>query len=795
MVGRHDFQPAEGVVVVAYYSRLMTRFATAAIACLPVVALVACGDDDDDTAGEGYIPDYADGGLFDTGASTDTGSSTTTDGGGTTGDTTEPTTDSASDTDTTGGNTETDGATNTDSDETGDGTTGETEEMVERRYTYRAIGGVSMGGIAGINIGFRYHDKLDFITSNGGYADFFYFLDMFRRQQIGGFSECRSTDVDQRIAELIANPDGDCGNQPGQYQFEHPNSFNRWFFQDSGGSFDRDSYIELLQDISLAMGNPFYYNPESPYLPPGLTQDFLKKTPAEKCVNPAKVDGLINLEFNPTGAFQAITFCDGETGNERDPSTLGVYDPTKPHNRPVDIALAVDYNGNGIRDFGEPIAYNYRERFSDVGCSAQDAPAGATTGTYDYLTNPTGTAKNWVWDDCEPFDDNGLDGVPNTGDYGEGNGRFDYAPGYINWLVHTPRTYASLYLASRVKAAYDALDADDKKRVFFGSAPITGMTDADLARVDVILDGGIRDMFNAATTVSQLFGTLETRDPRSQIYDNFTAAGATQVKTDEFGKFGDPFPPLVPNTNENSYTFDKVDWGTKGKNAGIRYGNWDASQGDIDNQDGMHVGTASQAIFRFDTTFAFVSARWPNGNWAKAKQDFSTVKIDDKFFSKALKAERSFVISLPPGYNDPANASVRYPVMIYMHGYGQEPGDLAATGLIYNTRMSSGQMQKFIIAYADGQCCFSNPDTDEVDCIGDKPHPAPWKRECNRGSFYVDAADRTNTPGRGYEQSIFELFEYIDSKYRTKQAETVMVPKSLGTVPDQRIANGGVVKK
>ena len=78
-------------------------------------------------------------------------------------------------------------------------------------------------------------------------------------------------------------------------------------------------------------------------------------------------------------------------------ANAGVHDPCYPYTRPMGIVLAVDINGNGVRDYGEPIVANAHERFQDTGvdgCSdpMEDGKGGCVTdpskSPYDANTNP-----------------------------------------------------------------------------------------------------------------------------------------------------------------------------------------------------------------------------------------------------------------------------------------------------------------------------------------------------------------------------------------------------------------------
>ena len=103
---------------------------------------------------------------------------------------------------------------------------------------------------------------------------------------------------------------------------------------------------------------------------------------------------------------------------------------------------AVDINGNGVRDQGEPVIRNGREPFRDFGLdgvpNADEVSADGTAydevmnpdpagDDFDYQYNPTGTENNWSRDSidddpcraagagmAEAFQDVGIDGVTGT---------------------------------------------------------------------------------------------------------------------------------------------------------------------------------------------------------------------------------------------------------------------------------------------------------------------------------------------------------------------------------------------
>lgn len=114
--------------------------------------------------------------------------------------------------------------------------------------------------------------------------------------------------------------------------------------------------------------------------------------------------------------------------------------------------------------------------------------------------------------------------------------------------------------------------------------------------------------------------------------------------------------------------------------------------------------------------------------------------------------DRTYLILLPPGYNEPENANRRYPVVYINHGYGQTPSDLAATVLILGGFMASGNLQKMIIVYPDGRCYLG---------------------ECERANWYVNHPGIDNVSRFRYEDSVLELIRVIDQRFRTKPEATL----------------------
>ena len=711
---------------------------------------------------------------------------------------------------------------------------------VVRHYTYRAISGVSMGASAATFLGSRHPEMFDAIGSLGGYINLSYMLHMIKFRKMSGF--CPMQQILDNLADINdpnKNPNIFCGpvkadiTYPFNGQellYEHTEDYNHWFYFDSGGEFDRDDHIQIFGDLAMGMGNPGSYNPDVPFLPAGITRDqFLAwKADPDKC----KPDHTIvidtppyncNREYNPDCTYPLIMYCDGEEPvgcyvdadhpngdptkcgkNNPDYSKLkGVYDPyyAGGHNNPMIVMVAVDYNKNGMRDYGEPVIANMSERFDDTGvdgcfdaiedgkggcCKDADFAAGTCSRPYDpatnpdpnhdnfhWLNNPTGTEGNWLYDEGEPFDDFGLDGVKADAakgipaDYGEGNGKFDYSPNLQRFLEHD---------------------------IVYNLRNVLKKDPAALDRLDIYIDGGIRDIFNSAVHSINSIGPLG-------------AMGMSFKRYDDFWGYQTSLLPDVKKENDFLTELTKLDMSVQnmGKNVMLLYGKPDATQKLIDSGDGAHVGTTPQAIDRHIVWFLFAGNRWPHGDRKPSNDSLAGLSADKWFHSTSMSAYRRYHVTLPPGYNAAENASKRYPVVYFMHGYGMTPGDMGSAGVIFQGYMASGDMAKVITVFPDGQCCFINHDTGVRECAcKDDPDPAKGdqllcvddqgnerdvpkstlpEHECNRGSFYLDMvsdlyADTDFAAQKmKYEGSIMDLIDYIDQTYRTKAPADVVVKK------------------
>lgn len=608
-----------------------------------------------------------------------------------------------------------------------------------RTFGWRAITGISMGGNAAMAIGLRHPDRFDMIADIGGEPgpSMVYTLGWVNNFLFGGFCTAEDEAAGTGMIGQL------CPKTPDAGQFEIGADFEHQVQQNGDGvglTLRRSLWLKASRDLGRALGNPALYNITHPYAPPGIDPAYFQLPTATRCGDGGAtvLDDFYDREFNPAGTNPVITFCDGN-----DSATLGnsVFDPNIAANDPAELLLAVDLNNNGKRDAGEPVITNAYEPFRDVG---SDGVASAGEPGYDMMTNPDpagddyhslrnplGTEKNGTFETGEPYDDFGLDGVQGTCqqgatppngvagcyDFGEGNGSWDLSPNMKRWYESD--------LGVRLAA----------------------LTEEQRHHVALWFDAGIRDFLNNSLSVNAAVGqALAKYGMPMGVYDNFSI--------------------LDGGVSDLSYDFLDVQWQDLPKNGYLRYGDPDASADKINGGDGRHVGTANQIIYRAQTAFGWMNQRWPEGDYAEVF-DSGTILKDLSFTSPTTGRENPFGLFLPPGYNKPENADKRYPVIYFLHGYGQEPKDLADLSSVFALNMIGSnpiesRFQKFLIVYVDGRC---RPNQSGV--------PVPTTGDgCEGGTFYLDA------PLGGLarmETNLIELMDYIDANYRTKAPSAASV--------------------
>jgi hypothetical protein len=671
-----------------------------------------------------------------------------------------------------------------------------------RTYNFRALGGISMGAIgASFLTGHAdNHKKVDALAALGGPIDVAYFLGSFERMQMGGFcSNTQLTTLSSTNPAGMNNPEAlTCSKSP-TIAYEKSQDFNNWSFTDNGGDFDRSAYLDIFYDLSVALGNPLFYNPNSavypvdhlPTDPDGSVSSSICAPGAAKVFNKANGNAIYNKEFNPDGSHDVITFCDGQepiyycndanltpvdycqrtdmTQSDGDFATAqcgaagfqeasstrnadlyyarkGHFNPCYPHHEAVSFGLAVDYNGNGKRDYFEPIVLNGHERFEDVGSDGcaddkEDGKGGCTasgqTGdpnhdNFDFLTNPAGTQGNWLHDEGEAFEDTGLDGVAGTGDFGEGNGKYDDGPSRQNWL------------AWDFRQNYRKWSPQEQKSI------------------NVYAEGGIRDVFNFGLSSDMLSSSVREKYPEAaHRYLDFSEL------------------PALPGSNWAADGFDvsQVDYSKMAPNVFLRYGNPNATLAQIRLGDGDHVGVADQTINRTRLFLGWVGHVWDPvlGPQQPAQGEVPPQKLETPYLN-SLGAKRNFKVALPPGYDLPENKDVRYPVVTIGHGYGMDVEGMATAAVLFDALMQSGELRPMILVFPSGHCCYQKDgmtDCRDQDDTGTDLDRQGWQMQCHRGNFYADS--QGVSPGKGvkYGESLFEQLDWIDAHYRTLKPKTI----------------------
>lgn len=665
----------------------------------------------------------------------------------------------------------------------------------KRRLAHRAVIGFSMGGGGAATVGFRHHDMFDALGPLGGPSDWTWMLWNIETYALGGFCPAGKT-----CAKVAPN------RYPGlEEPFARTQDYENWIFEKgngNGGTFPRSSYIQIFGDLALGRGNPNGSGDDPTLLHvargPKKSDPWIQGDPASAQANggdcsftldPIKDDpknaqqrdieakceatrcdpahawraekNYFDDEYNPDGSLPVISFCDGAQAGG-DGAYVNKWAPGG--TTPMNLALAVDLNKNGVRDAGEPVIRSGHEPYEDCGadglCDPQEPDYDPETNPdpnqddYDFTINPSGTEGDHRWNPGETFRDVGLDGVPNTasrhvaGDPGEGDGQYTESPGLQNFYAADPHSMLSRRMTS---------------------LPGGELTDEALSRIDVLADGGVRDLFNFGAVANHLMGQIAARRRPNGLplkpvhfYDGFHTL------------------PGEPRDKPNDFQPNAIRWADLADDASVRYGDVDASRAVIDQGDGQHVGTAVQLLQRLQTAFFFVGRRWPDADRTQTEEsrekpatrtkDASLTGAD---LTKQLDCEivgrcEHFVegprtgrvgpiaVSLPPGYAHEANVArgTTYPVLYVLHGYGQDPRDLEAVAIFTNNfmnvaeRSSATRLPKFILVYVDGRCREGKN----------------GKPECSRGSFYLDSA---RPDGPQMDEWFMEVVEYVEKKYRT----------------------------
>ena len=258
---------------------------------------------------------------------------------------------------------------------------------------------------------------------------------------------------------------------------------------------------------------------------------------------------------------------------------------------------------------------------------------------YHYLRNPTGTENNWRYDDGEPFEDVGLDGVPMA------VGGCQAMRGVRQLLrlrrrQRQFRIYARPGELARARSAHQHRGAHARRH----RAPrhLVRRRHPRLLQRAVSTNSLVRRARRQGRAVARL-----RRLPR--------LVGAAQA-------------------NENAYDFNDVDWPDLGRARlrALRQSRRDRGRRSSTG-DGRHVGTATQAVHRAQAIA--VLPRQPLARRRSRRSRRSIGQLADRWPRSPPTTGRMIAVRviLPPGYTQPENASKRYPVVYFLHGYGMDP--------------------------------------------------------------------------------------------------------------------------
>ena len=122
-----------------------------------------------------------------------------------------------------------------------------------------------------------------------------------------------------------------------------------------------------------------------------------------------------------------------------------------------------------------------------------------------------------------------------------------------------------------------------------------------------------------------------------------------------------------------------------------------------------------------------------------------------------------YSVILPPGYTQPENASKRYPVVYFMHGYGMDPEGIAQVSLIAQNAMVDTR-QSDTDAHAEVHPRARRRQVPSRAATSRRRRCPPTAICARTGTFYTDHPE-------GDVKAMTELMElqdYIDANYRTK---------------------------
>lgn len=469
---------------------------------------------------------------------------------------------------------------------------------------FRAIAGVSMGAYGAMNIGTKHADLFSIVGALGGPIDMTQFLRDIANDNLAV----------RPVTAVPITVDADL-------TFDHEAPYP-----------GRDKRLSMIKDLVISFGNPFLYHPNP-------DRQYLASDSEPATIRQDDRFGAFTIPSNPRG------FLDGGDTNSDGQRELGEL-PTEPTDvlllaggsLPLIVSGAqsvtvgeravADLNFDGVFDVGDGIVTNFSEPFTD--------------NNHNMVFEP---------ELGETYEDVGLDGVPGTGDFGEGNGRFDYDPDRANWLAEDPLTR----VASRTTSAI--------------------MTQR------IYMDVGTRDEFRFGTHYDNFVAMLEAKGLPVRVEQGFPANCTA-----------------VPHLTDPYILFRY-----EGGHIGI-------PGADTITQDLLHGDVCGPLIIwqRLLTLIGYVNSNFPDGLFAS---DFNfgnlagdTITQDIPSPALALSPAgpiptRHVLVYRPAAF---AHSTKEFPILYILGGYGQQPDDFAVVGNVLDILIFAGQVQNMFIAVLPG---------------------------------------------------------------------------------------------
>jgi enterochelin esterase-like enzyme len=464
----------------------------------------------------------------------------------------------------------------------------------------RAISGVSMGAYGAMNLGTKHVDLFGAIGSLGGPVDMAILIDDMVSQNL-------------EVKPLSGIPSGPTAD----YTFDLLPDFP-----------DRDSRLSFVRDLVLAFGNPVLHHPDPDHA--YLASD---SEPAHLLADDEW--GTFTIPSDPNG------FADGG-----DKNADGLREVNEPPDEATEVLLVArgslqskfgiagtdvggrflaDTNADGIYDIGDGIVVNLSEPFTDNNGN----------GIYEPLLGET-------------FQDVGLDGVPGTGDRGEGNGTFDRDPDLDRWFAEDPKTRLENESAMMIQ----------RQRIY--------------------MDVGDEDELGFARHYASIVNVLTAKGIPVDQHTGFTGSCA------QFPHIDAPFTLIIYHGGHVGF-------------AGVG-----SIDDDLRNGDVCGPATIWQ---RFTHLLAAMDSAFANPDRGldgpRPTGDTKTVDIASPALAPAGGAApmRRVVVYRPPAF---FNSNNKFPILYFLPGHGQAPEDFERAGLLLDTLIAAGALQNMYVAFLPG---------------------------------------------------------------------------------------------